>query len=129
MTLLPFFAPGSGQIRRCPVRSIRLLGGRGATSSPALQSLTGRAGHFYNAGARQFFQTRWWRLSVEITVNGTPREAPAGGSIASLLAELDLDSRQVAVEVNLELVPRSRHAEHRLQAGDEVEVVTLVGGG
>lgn len=66
---------------------------------------------------------------MEITVNGTPRESPAGGSIAALLAELELDSRQVAVEVNLELVPRSRHAEHRLQAGDEVEVVTLVGGG
>ena len=50
-------------------------------------------------------------------------------SIAALLAELDLDSRQVAVEVNLELVPRSRHAECQLEPGDEVEVVTLVGGG
>ena len=66
---------------------------------------------------------------MEITVNGKPREAPAGTSITALLAELALDSRQVAVEVNLELVPRSRHAEHRLEAGDEVEVVTLVGGG
>jgi sulfur carrier protein len=45
------------------------------------------------------------------------------------LAELELDSRQVAVEVNLELVPRSRHGQHRLEPGDEVEVVTLVGGG
>jgi sulfur carrier protein len=66
---------------------------------------------------------------MEITVNGNPREAAAGSSVAALLAELELDSRQVAVEVNLELVPRSRHGEHRLESGDEVEVVTLVGGG
>ncbi len=66
---------------------------------------------------------------MDITVNGKPREAPSGISIAALLAELDLDSRQVAVEVNLELVPRSLHAERRLEPGDEVEVVTLVGGG
>lgn len=66
---------------------------------------------------------------MEITVNGNPREAPAGTSIAALLAELELDSRQVAVEVNLELVPRNRHGQHRLEPGDEVEVVTLVGGG
>ena len=66
---------------------------------------------------------------MEITVNGAPRETPAGTSIAALLAELALDSRQVAVEVNLELVPRSRHSERRLESGDEVEVVTLVGGG
>jgi sulfur carrier protein len=71
----------------------------------------------------------WRRRSVEITVNGRPREAPTGTSIAALLAELELDSRQVAVEVNLELIPRGLHAERRLEPGDEIEVVTLVGGG
>jgi sulfur carrier protein len=66
---------------------------------------------------------------VQITVNGNPRQADEGTSVAALLDALSLDARQVAVEVNLQLVPRSRHAEHRLAPGDEVEVVTLVGGG
>ncbi|HVW35649.1 MAG TPA: sulfur carrier protein ThiS [Pirellulales bacterium] len=66
---------------------------------------------------------------MEITVNGEPRQAPSGTTIAALLAELGVEPRQVAVEVNLELVPRGRHAEHALAAGDRLEVVTLVGGG
>lgn len=66
---------------------------------------------------------------IEITVNGEPRQTPMGTTIAALLAELGVEPRQVAVEVNLELVPRGRHAEHALAAGDRLEVVTLVGGG
>ncbi|HEX5500519.1 MAG TPA: sulfur carrier protein ThiS, partial [Thermomicrobiales bacterium] len=52
-----------------------------------------------------------------------------GTTVAALLGELGLEPKQVAVEVNLELVPRGRHAEHALAAGDRLEVVTLVGGG
>ncbi len=66
---------------------------------------------------------------LEIIVNGESRTTAAGASIAELLQELELAGRPVAVEVNRELVPRTRHAEHRLQAGDQLEVVTLVGGG
>ncbi len=66
---------------------------------------------------------------MQITVNGKQQDVPAGISIAGLLAELDLEPRHVAVEVNLELVPRTRHAERRLEPGDQLEVVTLVGGG
>ncbi|HUY93388.1 MAG TPA: sulfur carrier protein ThiS [Pirellulales bacterium] len=66
---------------------------------------------------------------IEFTVNGEPRQAPTGTTIAALLAELGVDPRQVAVEVNLELAPRGRHAERTLAAGDRLEVVTLVGGG
>jgi sulfur carrier protein len=66
---------------------------------------------------------------VQITVNGNAREVAAGTSIATLLAELELPPPQVAVEVNLELIPRARHAQHQLAAGDQLEVVTLVGGG
>ncbi len=62
-------------------------------------------------------------------MNGQPRAVAAGSTIASLLAELEMTARHVAVEVNLELIPRARHAEHRLEAGDALEVVTLVGGG
>lgn len=66
---------------------------------------------------------------MQVIVNGQPRDLPAGATIAELLESLQLSPRQVAVEVNLELVPRGLHAEHRLQDGDRLEVVTLVGGG
>jgi sulfur carrier protein len=66
---------------------------------------------------------------IEIVVNGEPRQIVRGTTVASLLADLGVEPRQVAVEVNLELVPRTRHAERALAAGDNLEVVTLVGGG
>jgi len=66
---------------------------------------------------------------MTITVNGHSHEAPAGSSVADLLAALEITAKHVAVEVNLEIVPRSQLAEHPLAAGDRVEVVTLVGGG
>jgi sulfur carrier protein len=67
--------------------------------------------------------------SLEILLNGQSRSVPAGMSVAALLAELGLPVGHVAVEVNLELVPRARHGEQLLAAGDRVEIVTLVGGG
>jgi sulfur carrier protein len=66
---------------------------------------------------------------VELIVNGQARHAPEGTTVAQLLDELGLAGKYVAVEVNLELVPRPRHAQHRLAAGDRLEIVTLVGGG
>jgi sulfur carrier protein len=66
---------------------------------------------------------------VNILINGTPRDISDGTTITQLLRELDMAARQVAVEVNLELVPRARHAEHQLREADRLEVVTLVGGG
>jgi thiamine biosynthesis protein ThiS len=62
-------------------------------------------------------------------VNGRPREVPAPLSVAGLLAHLEVPTRGVAVEVNLQIVPRLRQAETNLADGDRVEVVTLVGGG
>lgn len=67
--------------------------------------------------------------SCVVTVNGAPRELPAGATVATLLAAAGLRSELVAVEVNRALVPRRAHAAHRLAAGDRVELVTLVGGG
>jgi sulfur carrier protein len=66
---------------------------------------------------------------MQIFVNGTARSLADGATLAELLAELGVQSRHVAVEVNLELIPRMLHAEHRLAEGDRLEVVTLVGGG
>lgn len=52
-----------------------------------------------------------------------------GLTISQLLEQLKLDPRQVAVEVNYELIPRVRHVEQVLHEGDRLEIVTLVGGG
>lgn len=66
---------------------------------------------------------------MNITVNGEARALPDGIDVAGLLAELKLAGKPVAVEVNRDVVPRGEHARVALKAGDEVEVVTLVGGG
>lgn len=66
---------------------------------------------------------------MEIIVNGERREVPEGTTIAQLLQHLGFAGKYVAVEVNRQVVPRVRHAEHGLQAGDTLEIVTLVGGG
>jgi len=66
---------------------------------------------------------------VQVSVNGEPREIAKGATVAQLLETLELAGKYVAVEVNLELVPRGRHAAHRLAEGDRLEIVTLVGGG
>ena len=66
---------------------------------------------------------------MNIIFNGQRREATDQITVADLLRQLNLSPRYVAVEVNLQLVPRERHAEHVLGEGDRLEVVTLVGGG
>jgi sulfur carrier protein len=66
---------------------------------------------------------------MNITLNGEPRTLPAGTRVAQLLAGMDLAGRRVALEVNGEIVPRSRHAEFELHDGDVVELVHAVGGG
>ncbi len=66
---------------------------------------------------------------VTIVLNGQSRPVSLGTSVADLLKELQIAVAHVAVEVNLELVPRARHSQLQLADGDRVEVVTLVGGG
>ena len=66
---------------------------------------------------------------LQLTINGQPRTLPAPLTVAQLLDRLGHDRRRIAVEVNREVVPRPRHAEHQLASGDAVEIVTLVGGG
>jgi thiazole synthase len=66
---------------------------------------------------------------MRVRLNGEAREVPAGLSVAGLVALLELTPERVAVERNRVLVPRSAHAATALSAGDELEVVTLVGGG
>lgn len=66
---------------------------------------------------------------MNISVNGETHQVSEGITIAELLKQLDMTAKHLAVEVNLELVPRALHAEHRLRDQDRLEVVTLVGGG
>ena len=64
-----------------------------------------------------------------IQLNGESFELPDGETVAGLLALQELTGRRVAVELNLDIVPRSQHAERPLCAGDRVEVVRAIGGG
>lgn len=54
---------------------------------------------------------------------------PAGSSAARVIEMLALGGARVAVEVNGEIVPRSRYTEHELHADDRIEIVHAVGGG
>ena len=66
---------------------------------------------------------------LRIEVNGEAREVPDGASVADLLVVLHLAAPKVAVERNLEIVPRSAWATTRLAEGDRLEVVHFIGGG
>ncbi len=66
---------------------------------------------------------------LTITVNAEPRAIPEPTTVAELLRQLGKDPAKLAVEVNRNVIPRSEHANCRLQTGDAVEIVTLVGGG
>lgn len=67
--------------------------------------------------------------SLAITVNGEHRRIAAPASIADLLASLGLTAEKVAVERNLEIVPRSTYGAVAVESGDAYEIVTFVGGG
>ena len=66
---------------------------------------------------------------VKVLVNGEGRQLPEGMTVAQLLEEMALADKRLAVEVNLEIVPRSRHSSRVLYGGDRVEIVHAIGGG
>jgi len=66
---------------------------------------------------------------MQVTLNGEPRELPENLTLEGLLQHLQLDPRTVAVEHNREIVHRNGWATTRVQAGDNLEIVHLVGGG
>ena len=68
-------------------------------------------------------------MLIVISVNGESREVPENLTLEALLAFLSLPADRVAVERNLEIVPRRRWAETNIQPGDRLEVVHFVGGG
>lgn len=66
---------------------------------------------------------------MQVRVNDNSMELPEGSSVADLLELLDVRVKHVAVERNLMVVPRQMHCDTLLADGDNLEVVTLVGGG
>jgi len=68
-------------------------------------------------------------VSVEIHVNGEQRRVPSGISLVEMVEGLGLDPLRVAVERNLDIVPRSALGQVRVEDGDAYEIVHFVGGG
>ena len=67
--------------------------------------------------------------SLSVQVNGEPCRVAAGATIADMLRQLGLDPARLAVERNLEIVPRSTLGEVQVADGDAFEIVHFVGGG
>src|SRR5438093_3645686 len=65
----------------------------------------------------------------KITLNAESRSFPDPLTVAELIRKLGKDPSQLAVEVNRDVVPHAEHPARRLNNGDAVEIVTLVGGG
>lgn len=66
---------------------------------------------------------------MQVQLNGEPFELADGATVADLVRALGGDPRGIAIERNLEIVPKSRHGATRLEEGDQLEVVQFVGGG
>jgi sulfur carrier protein len=67
--------------------------------------------------------------SIDVVVNGETRTVPQGTTVLALIDLLGLGDRRVAVERNRDVVPRAQHGSTVLSAGDQLELVTFVGGG
>ena len=68
-------------------------------------------------------------MVVQVMVNGEMRNVSDELTVAELVGELGFAGRRVAVEINLEIVPRSSYQDRRLQGDDRVEIVQAIGGG
>jgi sulfur carrier protein len=67
--------------------------------------------------------------SIQIVVNGETRDVPTGLGVTGLLTHLGLRAERVAIERNLEILPRSEWISTAVLPGDRFEIVQLVGGG
>ena len=66
---------------------------------------------------------------MQISLNGAPQTVEEGTTLKQLVASLGPDPRGIAIELNLEIVPKSEHEAVILKEGDKLEVVQFVGGG
>ncbi len=65
---------------------------------------------------------------MQVLINGKQTELVPGTTVGQLIEQLEIEGK-VAVEINREIVPRSRFDRHGLQDGDRVEIVRAIGGG
>ncbi len=66
---------------------------------------------------------------MELVINGKSEQLPDGTTAAQLIEHMDLADQRVAMEVNMEIVPRSDFEQHIFQTGDRIEIVRAIGGG
>ncbi|WP_177408733.1 sulfur carrier protein ThiS [Pseudomonas sp. M30-35] len=66
---------------------------------------------------------------MEVTINGETQQLPANLSLGELLARRDLENRRLAIELNMQVIPRSQFPHLHLQNGDRLEIVHAIGGG
>ena len=66
---------------------------------------------------------------ITVWVNGEERQVPEGTTVEALLGLLEIKQIRIAVERNRSIVPRTRYTETAVDEGDQLEIVTLVGGG
>jgi thiamine biosynthesis protein ThiS len=67
--------------------------------------------------------------AVAVVINGEAQQVPAGLNVTGLLAHLGISTGRVAVERNLDILPRTQWEATAVSAGDRYEIVHLVGGG
>ena len=68
-------------------------------------------------------------MMIEVHINGEPKQLATTCSVADMLVHLNIKSRAIAIECNGEIVTRENYPVRLLKAGDQIEVVTLAGGG
>ena len=66
---------------------------------------------------------------LKFTVNGDERRGPLDMTLATLLDDLGLSGRRVAIELNLDVVPKAAIDDTKISEGDRIEIVSFVGGG
>ena len=67
--------------------------------------------------------------TISIVVNGEARESASGANVMQLLESLGIQGGRVAIERNMQILPRAAWAETQVGAGDRFEIVQFVGGG
>lgn len=70
-----------------------------------------------------------YNQTMKISLNGEDREIDPATSVMQLLETAGYAQRRIAVEINREIVPRSRYEDHLLSPGDRIEIVHAIGGG
>ncbi len=66
---------------------------------------------------------------MQVIINGQAQDLPSGATAADVIELLGLRGKRLAMEINEEILPRSRYPDHALRDGDTVEIVHAIGGG